>query len=48
MRLRGELPPEEDEPEEVWDPSPLTNMVIYPDDDGKPRYLVSTAGGEKD
>jgi WD40 repeat protein len=48
MRLRGELPPEEDEPEEVWEPSPLTNMALYPNDDGKPQYLVSTNSDPKD
>lgn len=48
MRLRGELPPEEDEPEEVWEPQPLTTMTPYPTEDGKPRYLVATAGGAQD
>lgn len=34
MRLRGELPPEEDEPEEDWDPESIRTVVPYVGEDG--------------
>ena len=29
MRLRGELPPEENEPEEDWPPEPIRAIMPY-------------------
>jgi len=34
MRLRGELPPEEDEPEEVWEPESIRTIMPFVTDDG--------------
>lgn len=44
MRLRGELPPEEDEPEEVWEPCSLNQLVPFDAEDGTKRFLCSTEG----
>ena len=45
MRLRGELPPEEEEEEEVWDPQSLATCIPFNSAEGKLQYLVSTEGG---
>jgi len=42
MRLRGELPKEEDEPEEDWDPEPI-HAVLYCTD-GTGRFIVVSQG----
>ena len=44
MRLRGELPPEEDEPEEDWDPEPIRTIVPYTDAEGKKNFIISSEG----
>jgi len=38
MRLRGELPKEEDEPEEDWDPEPILACIYT--NDGTNRFIV--------
>lgn len=40
MRLRGELPKEEDEPEEDWDPEPI-HACIYMND-GSGRFIITS------
>jgi hypothetical protein len=44
MRLRGELPPEEDEPEEDWDPESVRTVVPYTDADGQKNFIISSEG----
>ena len=44
MRLRGELPAEEDEPEEVWDPEPIRTIMPFVTDDGIKQFIVSSEG----
>jgi len=44
MRLRGELPPEDEEPEEVWDPMPIRTVLPYKNDQGKTEFIVSSEG----
>lgn len=44
MRLRGELPPEEDEPEENWDPESVRTVVPYTAEDGTKNFIVSSQG----
>jgi hypothetical protein len=38
MRLRGELPKEEDEPEEDWDPEPILACIYT--NDGTNRFII--------
>ena len=40
MRLRGELPKEEDEPEEVWEPEPILACLYL--NDGSGRFIVTS------
>jgi hypothetical protein len=35
MRLRGELPPEDEEPEEDWDPERIYAIMPFMDKDSK-------------
>jgi hypothetical protein len=42
MRLRGELPKEEDEPEEDWDPEPILACNYL--NDGTGRFYVASQG----
>ncbi len=42
MRLRGELPKEEDEPEENWDPEPILALLYT--NDGTDRFIVVSQG----
>ena len=42
MRLRGELPKEEDEPEENWDPEPILDCLYT--QDGTGRFLITSQG----
>jgi hypothetical protein len=42
MRLRGELPKEEDEPEEDWAPEPISAAVYL--NDGSGRFLITSQG----
>lgn len=42
MRLRGELPKEEDEPEEDWAPEPISAAVYLNDSSG--RFLITSQG----
>jgi len=42
MRLRGELPKEEQEEEEDWDPEPILSSQYLNDDSG--RFLISSQG----
>jgi hypothetical protein len=44
MRLRGELPPEDEEPEEVWEPMPIRTVLPYKNEDGKTMFIVSSEG----
>ena len=44
MRLRGELPAEEDEPEEDWDPEPIRTILPYTTKEGEHRFIVSCEG----
>jgi WD40 repeat protein len=44
MRLRGELPPEEDEPEEDWDPESIRTVVPYVDEAGAKNFIISSEG----
>ena len=44
MRLRGELPPEELEPEEVWDPEPIRTILPFKDKEGNKRFIISSEG----
>lgn len=40
MRLRGELPPEEDEPEEVWEPQSIRTIMPITND----QFIISSQG----
>jgi hypothetical protein len=42
MRLRGELPKEEDEPEENWDPEPILSCLYTTDGTG--RFIITSQG----
>ena len=42
MRLRGELPKEEDEPEENWDPEPILACLYT--QDGSGRFIITSQG----
>lgn len=42
MRLRGELPKEEEEEDEDWDPEAVTSIAYMNDDSGK--FLVGSKG----
>jgi hypothetical protein len=42
MRLRGELPPEDEEDEEDWDPEEIVGIVYMNDESG--RFLISSVG----
>lgn len=42
MRLRGELPKEEDEPEENWDPEPILACLYT--QDGTGRFIIASQG----
>ena len=44
MRLRGELPPEDEEPEEDWDPESIRTIMPYTTADGKHQFIVSSQG----
>ena len=44
MRLRGELPPEDEEPEEIWEPAPIRTVLPYKNDQGKTEFIVSSEG----
>jgi WD40 repeat protein len=44
MRLRGELPPEDEEPEEVWEPMPIRTILPYKNEVGKTEFIVSSEG----
>jgi hypothetical protein len=44
MRLRGELPPEDEEPEEVWKPMPIRTVLPYKNEVGKTEFIVSSEG----
>ena len=44
MRLRGELPPEDEEPEEDWDPQSIRTIMPYTTADGKQQFIVSSQG----
>ena len=44
MRLRGELPPEEDEPEEVWEPESIRTIMPFVTDDGIKQFIISSEG----
>jgi hypothetical protein len=44
MRLRGELPKEEDEPEEVWEPQSIRTIMPYTTSDGVQQFIVSSEG----
>ena len=47
MRLRGELPAEEDEPEEDWDPEPIRTILPYTTKEGDHRFIVSCEGSTR-
>ena len=42
MRLRGELPKEEEEEDEDWDPESVTAIAYLNDDSGK--FIVGSVG----
>ena len=42
MRLRGELPPEDEEPEEDWDPEKIYAIMPFKDRDEKQKFIVSS------
>jgi WD40 repeat protein len=42
MRLRGELPKEEDEPEEDWDPEPIHSCIYH--NDGTGSFIITSQG----
>lgn len=42
MRLRGELPPEDEEPEEDWDPEKIYSILPYKDSSGNEKFIVSS------
>ena len=42
MRLRGELPKEEDEPEEDWDPEAILACIYL--NDGSGRFIITSQG----
>lgn len=44
MRLRGELPPEDEEPEEDWDPESIRTVMPYKTSDGRQQFIVSSQG----
>jgi len=44
MRLRGELPPEDEEPEEDWDPESIRTIMPCKSSDGRPQFIVSSQG----
>jgi hypothetical protein len=44
MRLRGELPPEDEEPEEDWEPESIRTIMPYTTADGKQQFIVSSQG----
>jgi len=44
MRLRGELPAEEDEPEEDWDPEPIRTILPFTTREGDMQFIVSSEG----
>ena len=44
MRLRGELPPEENEPEEDWPPEPIRAIMPFVNQNGVKQFLVGTQG----
>ena len=43
-RLRGELPMEDEEEEEVWDPANIRTIMPFVNPDGKQQFVVSTQG----
>jgi hypothetical protein len=42
MRLRGELPPEENEPEEDWPPESIRAIMPFVNQNGIKQFLVGT------
>lgn len=44
MRLRGELPPEDEEPEEDWDPESIRTIMPYKTSAGVQQFIVSSQG----
>lgn len=44
MRLRGELPPEDEEPEEDWEPEAIRTILPYKTSDGRQQFIVSSQG----
>jgi hypothetical protein len=44
MRLRGELPPEDEEPEEDWDPEKIYSILPFADGDGNKKFIVASTG----
>jgi len=44
MRLRGELPPEEDEPEEDWEPEKIYAMQPFKNAHGDLQFLIASTG----
>jgi hypothetical protein len=44
MRLRGELPPEDEEPEEDWDPEKIYALLPFKDAEGKLKFVCASTG----
>ena len=44
MRLRGELPLEDEEPEEDWDPESIRTILPFVNSEGKEQFIVSSEG----
>jgi WD40 repeat protein len=44
MRLRGELPPEDEEPEEDWEPERIRSLIPFLNQKGEERFIVSSQG----
>jgi hypothetical protein len=42
MRLRGELPPEDEDPEEDWDPERIRSILPFISEDGSKKFIVSS------
>lgn len=43
-RLRGELPMEDDEEEEIWEPQSIRTVLPFINEEGKEQFVVSSEG----
>jgi hypothetical protein len=44
LRLRGELPPEDEEVEEVWEPQSINTILPFVNKAGKQQFYVTSQG----